>query len=156
MNGRHERMHRVLREDTASPPASSLPEQRARLAAWRRSYNDERPHEALDQRCPAALYAPSSRAYPSSVTAWEYPADHQVFAVIGDGYIKWRQARLYLSGALRSQQVAMAQRDDGDWAVRFRGFELAVVSDRTGAMAPHRLRRTATLGSGEASAADQA
>ena len=145
MNGRHERMHRVLREDTASPPAASLLEQQARLAAWRRTYNDERPHEALGQRCPAALYRPSARAYPLSVKAWDYPADHQVFPVIGDGYIKWREARLYLSGALRGHKVALARRDDGDWAVRFRGFDLAVVSDKTGTMVPHRLRRTPPL-----------
>jgi len=142
MNARHERMHLVLQQDTASPPAATLAAQRERLAAWRRTYNDERPHEALEQRCPAAVYRRSERAYPGSVTAWEYPADHQVLAVIGDGYINWRGERLYLSGALRGHRVALAQRDDGDWAVRFRGFDLAVVGEASRALAAHRLRRT--------------
>ena len=34
-NGRHERMHRVLREDTANPPAATALAQTARLESWR-------------------------------------------------------------------------------------------------------------------------
>jgi putative transposase len=128
-NGRHERMHRVLNEDTASPPAASLSLQQARMDAWRVEYNTDRPHEALGMECPDALYTASARAYPASIKEWEYPADHQVRRVIGDGYIKWRDGTVYLSGALRGETVGVAQRDDGDWAVRFRGFDLAVLPD---------------------------
>jgi len=54
MNGRHERMHRVLQAETAKPPAATLMAQQARFDAWRVDYNTERPHEAAwcrDQRC---------------------------------------------------------------------------------------------------------
>lgn len=64
-NGRHERMHRVLREDTANPPAATLALQQNRLDAWRVDYDTCQPHEALGQRCPATLYAASTRAYPA-------------------------------------------------------------------------------------------
>ncbi len=37
-NGRHERMHRTLRHDTAKPPAASLAEQQARFDAFCRIY----------------------------------------------------------------------------------------------------------------------
>jgi len=40
----------------------------------------------------------------------------------------------------------LARRDDGDWAVRFRGFDLAIVTDAGGAMKPLRLSRTAASG----------
>lgn len=136
MNGRHERMHRVLREDTAAPPAATLAEQQARFDRWRIDYNTERPHEALGQRCPASVYVPSARRYPAEIPAWTYPPDHHLRSVIGDGHIRWRDGTIYLSAALRGETVALAQRDDGDWVVRFRGFDLGVVADET-----NRLRR---------------
>ena len=59
-NGRHERMHRTLKKQTFSrrPPT---PGAAARFDEFRRHYNEERPHEALRQRPPAELYAPSPR-----------------------------------------------------------------------------------------------
>jgi transposase InsO family protein len=148
MNGRHERMHRVLREDTIAPAAANVLAQQARFDAWRADYNNCRPHEALGQRCPASLYGPSGRAFPETIAAWRYPADHQVRRVVGDGYIRWRDGTIYLSGALRGETVALARRDDGDWAVRFRGFDLAVVDDASGALRRGGLRRTAVHGGG--------
>ena len=141
-NGRHERMHRVLHEDAASPPSATLAEQQARLDAWRVDYNTRRPHEALGQRCPAALYTGSPRAYPALIAAWDYPADHHVRRVVGDGYINWRDGTVYLSGALRGETVALARRDDGDWAVRFRGFDLAVLPEASNAIKRTGLART--------------
>jgi len=137
MNARHERMHRVLREDTASPPAATLAGQQSRFDAWRVDYNTYRPHEALGQRCPAALYRPSTRRYRGVAEAWVYPPDHHVRRGTGDGHITWRDRRLYLSAALRGETVGLGQRDAGDWVVRFRGFDLAVVADADG-----RLRRS--------------
>jgi len=148
MNGRHERMHRVLREDTIAPAAVSVPAQQARFDAWREDYNHCRPHEALGQRCPALLYEPSGRGFPETMAAWGYPADHHVRRVVGDGYIRWRDGTLYLSGALRGETVALARRDDGDWAVRFRGFDLAVVDDASGTLRRGRLSRTVVEGGG--------
>jgi len=141
-NGRHERMHRVLREDAADPPSATLAEQQARLDAWRITYNTVRPHEALGQVCPATLYIPSPRPFPAHIEAWDYPADHQTRRVIGDGHIRWRDGTVYLSGALRGETVGIARRDDGDWAVRFRGFDLTVLTDETGTPRHHRLART--------------
>jgi putative transposase len=140
-NGRHERMHRVLREDTAAPPAATLAAQQVRMDSWRVDYNTYRPHEALGQRCPATLYTPSVRAYPGTIAEWSYPVDHQIRRVIGDGHIKWREGTVYLSAALRGETVALARRDDGDWAVRFRGFDLAVLLEESNELRRCGLRR---------------
>jgi putative transposase len=141
-NGRHERMHRVLREDAANPPAATLDAQQQRMDAWREVYNTRRPHEALGQRCPARLYTASARAYPAVIKEWDYPADHQIRRVIGDGYIRWRDGTVYLSKALRGETVGVAQRDDGDWAVRFRGFDLAILMDESDELRRCGLART--------------
>jgi transposase InsO family protein len=141
-NGRHERMHRVLREDAANPPAATLDAQRIRMDEWRVDYNTQRPHEALGQRCPATLYTPSPRVYPAAIRDWDFPADHQLRRVVGDGYIKWRDGTVYLSKALRGETVGVARRDDGDWAVRFRGFDLAVLLDKSSELRRCGLGRT--------------
>jgi transposase InsO family protein len=145
-NGRHERMHRTLKQDAADPPAATLAEQQARMDAWRQDFNTNRPHEALGQRCPATLYEPSPRDFPADIRAWEYPADHHVRRVDVKGYIKWRDGGVYLTEALRGEQVALAQRDDGDWTIRFRGFDLATLSDATTELRRSGLGRTTRTG----------
>jgi hypothetical protein len=142
-NGRPERMHRVLHEDAAAPPAATAALQQDRLDSWRLEYNTVRPHEALGMRYPHELYTRSERDYPAKIAAWDYPADHQVRRVISDGYIKWRDGTVYLTGALRGETVGVAQRDDGDWAVRFRGFDLAVLPDDGGELVRCGLSRMA-------------
>jgi len=54
-NGRHERMHRTLKQETAKPPAFTLREQQARFDEFRKCYNEQRPHEALNFATPPSL-----------------------------------------------------------------------------------------------------
>jgi putative transposase len=144
-NGRHERMHRTLGEDVARPPAATVAEQQGDFDVWREDYNTVRPHEALGQRCPAEFYSPSPRCYPEKIAVWEYPADHQVRRVAGDGYIKWRDGKVYLSEALRKETVALARRDDGNWAIRFRNFDLGTLTEEG-----NEIRRSGLARSGQA------
>jgi hypothetical protein len=150
-NGRHERMHRTLGEDVARPPAATVAEQQLDFDVWREDFNTIRPHEALGQRCPAEFYVRSPRYYSEKIAVWEYPADHQVRRVGGDGYIKWRDGKLYLSEALRKETIALAQRDDGNWAIRFRNFDLGTLTDegneirRSGLVRLNQARPQATM-----------
>ena len=77
-NGRHERMHRTLKQATASPPAANRRRQQQRFDEFRREYNEQRPHEALGQVPPAVLYECSSRPFPVRLPAVEYPQSWQV------------------------------------------------------------------------------
>jgi len=131
-NGRHERMHRTLAEDTASPPAADLALQQARFDDWRETYNTIRPHEALGQQCPMQFQQPSARPFPAVLHPWEYPADHHVRRVDAKGYIKWRDGRVYLTEALRKETVALFCDDNGNWAIRYRKFDLAVLDHHSG------------------------
>ena len=54
-NGRHERIPRTLKEATGLPPRAHLGAQQKGFEAFRREYNEERPHEALGQRPPAVF-----------------------------------------------------------------------------------------------------
>jgi putative transposase len=72
-NGRHERMHRTLKQEATRPPAPAMSSQQQRFDRFRRDFNDERPHEALDQQTPASVYQPSPRPMPSKLPPLEYP-----------------------------------------------------------------------------------
>lgn len=142
-NGRHERMHRVLGEDTARPPAATVADRQLALDIWRVEYNTLRPHEALGQICPASVYVPSPRPWVETTPVWDYPLDHHVRRVDAKGYVRWRDNNLYLTEALHGETVALARRDDGNWRIRFRGFDLAVLSETTNEVLLSGLSRTA-------------
>lgn len=131
-NGRHERMHRTLKHQTSKPPAATMSEQQARFDAFRRHYNEERPHEALGQRPPAELYTPSPRAMPERIEDPWYDADHEARRVRSRGEIKWRGAFAFVSEALAGELVGLAELDNGDHVVRFCGHDLGLI-DRRGA-----------------------
>ncbi|SIS51621.1 integrase core domain-containing protein [Insolitispirillum peregrinum] len=126
-NGRHERMHRTLAEDTAQPPADTLALQQERLDQWRRIYNTERPHQGIGDKYPADLFSPSPRAYPEIIRPWDYPVDHLVLKVKRKGYIDFGGEAIYLSEAFNGEHVGIATMDDGRSVIRFRGFDLAYI-----------------------------
>ena len=70
-NGRHERMHRTLKDETTRPAAASLAAQQRKFNVFREEFNQERPHEALDQQTPASLYRASNREMPSRLPPLE-------------------------------------------------------------------------------------
>jgi hypothetical protein len=72
-NGRHERMHPTLKEDTTKPPAVSLRAQQSRFDNFRYVFNNERPHEGLNNQVPASLYHPSSVRLPRKLPEFAYP-----------------------------------------------------------------------------------
>jgi putative transposase len=76
-NGRLERLHRTLKAETANPPQPTWQKQQRAFQDFRSSYNQERPHEALDQQPPARRYRPSVRAYPKRVESPEYETGDQ-------------------------------------------------------------------------------
>jgi len=110
-NGRHERLHLTLKQETAAPPAPSLRAQAERFRAFRRLYNEERPHEALGQRPPAAVYRPSPRAWDGVLRAPEPAADAAKRRVRHDGAIKWRGAALYISETLAGEWIGLEEAD---------------------------------------------
>jgi transposase InsO family protein len=72
-NGRHERMHRTLKEDTTKPPALTLRLQQKKFDRFRQIFNHERPHEGLNNETPASLYQRSSIMFPKSTHAVHLP-----------------------------------------------------------------------------------
>ena len=129
-NGAHEQFHRVLKRETACPPAASRRAQQRRFETFVTEYNDERPHEALDQMPPATRYTPSRRPLPRDLPAPVYPAAWEVRRVLCGGEIKWGGRPLFLTHVLAGEDVALEPVDDGVWLVRFAALPLALFHER--------------------------
>lgn len=118
-NGRHERMHRTLKAETARPPASSMRAQQARFDRFREEYNTVRPHEALGQATPSSLYQPTLRPFPRVLPELDYPDHFAVCRSYPNGVITWRGTQWYLSGCLRNELVGLDELDNDCWRVFF-------------------------------------
>lgn len=135
-NGRHERMHRSLKEATADPPKRNIKEQQKAFDEFAQEYNDERPHEALGQKTPASCYRPSLRPYLVKVPKIEYHGDVIVRQVRHNGQIKWRGELIYVSKALAGEPVALKQKSEHLWEVRFSSYPIGILNELTSKITP--------------------
>lgn len=126
-NGRHERMHRTLKAETASPPAATLAAQQVRFKRFRQTFNADRPHEALQMCTPASLYRCSSRSYPCALREPAYGPDCAVRRVRSNGEIRWAGELIFVSEVLIGEPVAVEEPEAGDWRVRFGDLELGFI-----------------------------
>jgi transposase InsO family protein len=127
-NGRLERLHLTLLQDTVSPPARSLREQLARLRGFQSIYNEERPHQALGNATPAEHYAISPRRFDGVLRAPDYGADHTLRRVRSNGEIRWQGHTVYISEALVGEPIGLIEDEDGGWSVWYGPIPLGVIS----------------------------
>jgi putative transposase len=135
-NGRHERFHLTLQQETTSPAATTAPQQQRRFDRMRGEFNTERPHEALGQTPPARLYVPSPRPYPTRLEDPWYDATHQVRRVKQRGQITWQGDRIFVSEAVCGELIGLAESERGDWIVRFMQVELGRIDRDTHRFTP--------------------
>ena len=118
-NGRHERMHKTLKAETAQPPAASLVAQQRRFDQFRAQFNHERPHEALGQAVPAEVYRPSLRPYPARLEDPAYTSDFELRRVRSNGEIKWQGELIFIAQPLAGEVIGLREDDDGNAEVYF-------------------------------------
>jgi transposase InsO family protein len=128
-NGRHERMHRTLK-DHIEVAQRSLAAQQRDLDWFQQHYNEQRPHEALAGVPPARRYRPSPRAYPKHVRAPEYDSGIEVRRVRSNGYIKWHGKLVFVSEALIGEPIGLRQIDEARWQLLFCRMPLGVLNER--------------------------
>lgn len=130
-NGSHEQFHRVLKRETARPPAPTRAAQQKRFDRFVEEYNQVRPHDAVGHAPPATRYVPSPRPLPRRLPPPEYPLTAVVRRVNSGGKVKWHSRPLFLSSVLADQDVAFEPVDDGIWLVRFAALPLTLFHERT-------------------------
>jgi transposase InsO family protein len=129
-NGSHEQFHRVLKAETARPPAPNCAAQQQRFRRFVREYNQERPHEALGNQAPATRYEASRRSLPRRLPPVEYPGHMEPRRVSSCGTISWDGAPLFIATALAGEYVAFEEIDDGLWTLHFATVALARYDER--------------------------
>lgn len=129
-NGRHERMHRTLKDETAYPRASSMLAQQRRFNRFIREYNNDRPHESLNQTPPSSVYTRSERKYPSVLPELEYPCYFELHKVAHSGVIYALTGQVYISNILEGEIVGMEEIADGFWDVYFGPVRLGSFDER--------------------------
>jgi putative transposase len=127
-NGRHERMHLTLLQDTANPPARSLRAQLQRFKSFQHMYNQERPHAALGNARPAQHYAASSRRFDGILREPDYGPDHEVRRVRSNGEIKWGGSSIFISEALVGEPVGLVEIEDAGHAAFYGPVLLGVIA----------------------------
>jgi putative transposase len=147
-NGRHERMHRTLKAEATRPPSANLQAQQARFNRCRQEYNEERPHEALDQETPGSVYQPSPRALPRTLAPLEYPGHFEVRLVSRNSGIRWKKHWVCVTHTLAGEYVGLEEVDDGLWDVYFGPVKLGRMNERLLRIEDHKgrtVRRTPSL-----------
>lgn len=127
-NGRHERIHRTLKE--AVSIQSTLWRQQEAFDEFRRDYNEERPHEALGQEPPGSIYEPSAREYPVRLPAEEYPDGWDKRSVRTNGEVKWEGELVYLSDSLAGRWIGLEPVAEGLWRLYYRHHPLGWLDER--------------------------
>ena len=130
-NGAHERMHRELKRETATPPAGGLRAPQKRFDGFRARYNEERPHEALADEVPASRWRRSPRCFPESIAEPEYPEQMTVLRVNAAGGIPFRGEHRFLSNALRDELIALELIGGGIWNIHFHRTLLGRIDEKT-------------------------
>jgi hypothetical protein len=125
-NGRHERMHRTLKQETTRPPGMNALQQQDRFDRFVNEFNDERPHEALDMKMPAELYSPSSRRY-DGLPDLDYPFHDRDVTVTNCGRICMHRKKINVSTVLAGQNLGIKEVDDGIWLVSFIRYDLGYI-----------------------------
>jgi putative transposase len=142
-NGQHERMHRVLKAETARPPAANLSQQQRWFARFCDEYNRLRPHEGIDLRTPASLYAPSSRPLPAVLPTFVYPSHFETRLVSKNSGIRWRDKWGAVSTTVAGLRIGLEEIDHGLWDVYLGPVKLGRLLEETMRIEDHlgRLKR---------------
>ena len=90
------------RAEATRPPSGNLQAQQVRFNRFRHEYNDDRPHEALDQETPGSVYQPSPRALPRTLAPLEYPGHFEVRLVSRNSGIRWKKHWVCVTHTLAS------------------------------------------------------
>src|SRR6058998_270717 len=122
-NGRHERMHLTLKNETTRPPGANSLQQQDRFDAFVQEFNAERPHEALGMKCPAQLYGAPARRY-DGLPELTYPFHDRDVLVTACGRLCLHRKKINVSTVLAGQKLGIKEVDEGIWLVSFMHYDL--------------------------------
>jgi transposase InsO family protein len=130
-NGRHERMHRTLKEAAASPPKANRRMQQRALDQFRLEYNEVRPHQALAMETPDSVYRSSPRLFPGRVPEPEYDTTMKVRHVFKHGQFLFNRHDMFLSKVLSGERIGLLPIDDRYQRIYLAWYPIARLDTKT-------------------------
>jgi transposase InsO family protein len=145
--GKIERFHRSLSDEVLKfHRLRNFAEACEALEQWRTVYNHERPHEALEDRCPAQIYTSSQRPYQEKVLPYEYSSQYRVYKINNWGYIRFASYQTYISQTFRDTYVQLIPYDvDDSVLVCYRNFVIAKLDVTNGELLGRKAYRLENL-----------
>jgi putative transposase len=98
-------------------------------------FNNERPHEALDMKCPAEVYQPSTRLY-KGLPDIDYPLHDKIIVVTNCGRICLDRKKINFSQVFAGQAVGIKEVQDDIWLVTFMDYDLGYFGLETRVLEP--------------------
>lgn len=131
--GKDERLHRTLYEELLREQQFfNLQDCQEKFDAWRKLYNCERPHQALDMQTPATRYQPSLRIFTGQFPLIEYQPNDILRSTDIYGRIQFHAKHFHVGKAFRQSQVALRPTAvDGIFNVFFFKQKIAQISLRS-------------------------
>jgi transposase InsO family protein len=128
--GKDERLHRTFQAEVLNQVGlHTIQECQMHFDSWRYFYNQERPHQALEQAVPAERYHSSPRCFPENLPPILYDPHDVVRMVDESGKIYFRSRRYRISKAFRYNPVALRSTElDGTFDVFFCSFKVAQIN----------------------------
>jgi len=119
-------MHLTLKKETTRPPQMNSLQQQARFDSFISEFNTERPHEALNMKCPGEIYTPARRTY-RGLPELDYPFHDKDILVTACGRICMLRKKINISTVLAGQRLGIKEVDDGIWLVSFMHHDLGYI-----------------------------
>lgn len=128
--GKIERFHRAMKDELLKHSImKDIDDADRQFQLWREKYNNIRPHEALNMKCPADIYMPSKRNYIDSVEPYEYGGQFHVIKVNNWGYVRFDKWQIYLSETMIGEHIEFRPNPHGDSFIAcYRNFKIAEFS----------------------------
>ena len=141
--GKIERFHRTMKNELLNHnDFIDVNDADFALQNWRIKYNNIRPHEALNMKCPAEVYTPSDRTYTDEVKKYEYGGQHHVIKVNSWGYVRFDKWQVYLSETMINEYIEFRPNPLGDSFIAcYRNFKIAEFSTETGKLLNRKISR---------------
>lgn len=122
-NGRHERMHLTLKKEATKPAGFNILQQQDKFDNFIEEFNNERPHQALEMKCPKDFYKNSERLYKGLLDV-EYTLHDRTVAVTSCGRICVNNKKIHLSQVFAGQYVGIKEVQEKIWLVTFMDYDL--------------------------------
>ena len=126
--GKIERFHRTMKNELLKRKSFlDLADADKHLSEWRTKYNEVRPHEAIDMRCPADVYIPSERKYPDKIKPYEYDGTYRILKVNFKGYLRFDRKEFYLSETMVGAELELRPSEGTCASLCYRNYKIAEI-----------------------------